>query len=102
LSTSDESSALGAHLSHCRRSSFKDTMLQDCRLYLQRRDPHSIPDWALHVPYIHGLNISYYESNMCCWTEILWSLSENLMNLIPLYYWLIFALELIIDKMIIY
>jgi hypothetical protein len=41
---------------------------------------------TMHMPYIHGLNISYHESNMCCWSEILWSLSENLMNLILTYF----------------
>jgi hypothetical protein len=46
--------------------------------------------------------VSYHESNMCCWSEILWSLSENFMHLIQLYYRLIFALKLIIDKILIY
>jgi hypothetical protein len=55
---------------------------------------HSIPDWALQMPYIHGLNISYHESNMCCWSEMLWSLSENLMNLIQLYYWFFFFIKI--------
>jgi hypothetical protein len=57
---------------------------------------------TMHMRYIYGLNISYHESNMCCWSEILCSLSEKIMNLIQLYYWLIFALKLIIDKMRIY